>query len=120
LDFVIQISRVAEVLATGLYFARAMGCEESTTSVHCGFRWSELAGRLLTSWSNNRIGYTSHAAAQQAEVTSFVTLPLETPQSGIALHVVTAVRPLFQLFGGQEFHGHVVEGHVTRFFQERY
>ena len=50
LDFLLQISRVAEVISIALSFARAMECEPSKTALQFTFRWSKLKGRHLTAW----------------------------------------------------------------------
>lgn len=119
LDFLLQVSRPAEVISTGLAFGRALGCDPAKTALVFGFRWSGLAGRALTSWVEPGRMVHSVGAAQQDEITTSVTVPLETPPSGIAPHVENAVRDLFALFGGMEFGSRVIEDIVTQTVERR-
>jgi hypothetical protein len=111
LDFLLQIGGVAEVISTGLSFARSLGCKDEDTSLIFGFNWTKLEGRILTSWTDPRRRLfrqpsTSHQDEYSAPP---IVVPLETPPSGIAPHVENAVRGLFNLFGGTEFHSQVIQ-----------
>lgn len=119
LDFLLQISRIAEVISTGLSFGRSLGCDETTTSLVFGFRWSGLIGRLLTSWVEPMRRLRTHAPSNQDEIMTVVTVPLETPPDGIPPHVENAVRDLFALFGGMEIDSRVIEDIVMRLLRQR-
>src|SRR5205807_120911 len=81
LDFFLQIARTAEVVATGLSFARSLGCKEEATSLIFGFRWTKIHGRLLTCWVDPRRRLRGHpgVAHQNEYVAPPIVVPLETP-----------------------------------------
>lgn len=114
LDFLLQISRLAEIISIGLSFARALRCPEKESSLAFAFRWSGLRGRSLTSWVEPQRSFHSRGSARQDVVTTQVLVPLEVPPSGIAGHVEAAVAPLFELFDGTRFEPSVVEGIVQQ------
>jgi hypothetical protein len=113
LDFLLQVSSVAEVISTGLSFARSMGCEEANTSLVFGFRWSGLKGRRLTSWVDPHRGVYPRGSAKDDEVLTTTVVPLETPQSSIAVFVEAVIKELFARFGGMEIDSGVIERIVT-------
>ena len=51
LDFALPILRVAEAIAVGIAFAKAMGCAVETTLLAFAFQWTQLRGRELVSWA---------------------------------------------------------------------
>jgi hypothetical protein len=109
LDFLLQISRVAEIISVALAFARSMGCDPMKASLALSFRWQGLKDRQLTSWVQPLRIVRPPGPARQDEVITTVTVPLDTPRSAIGSHVITAVRNLFALFGGMEFENRVIE-----------
>jgi schlafen family protein len=113
LDFLLQISRVAEIILMGLSFGRSLGCDETKASLVFGFRWSGLLGRRLTSWVEPIRAVWSRDSSNEDQITTIVTLPLETPVASISPHVERAVKDLFALFGGTEFESSVIEGIVA-------
>ncbi len=120
LDFLLQVSRLAEVISIGLSFGRSMGCDESKTSIVFAFRWTGLEGRLLTSWVNPDRSFRSRGRANQHQIVTTVAVPLETPLSGLAPYVEAAVKDLFALFGGMEFETRVIEGIVKESLSHRF
>lgn len=120
LDFSLQVGRAAELISTGLSFARSLGCDEAKSSLTFGFRWSGLAGRHLSSWVDPQRGVWSRSPAHQNEFVTAVTVPLETPPAGIAPHVENVLRDLFVLFDGSSFVGQVIEGIVKKTVEQRY
>jgi hypothetical protein len=120
LDFLLQVSRVAEIISVALSFARAMGCDASKTSLVFAFRWNKLKGRHLTSWVEPQRSYYSSDQAYQDEFVTDVTVPLDTPLSALSPHVERAVRGLFGLFGGMEFESQVIEGIVKKSLETRF
>ena len=119
LDFLLQISRVAEVISTGLSFGRSLGCDEVKTSLTFGFRWTGLAGRRLTTWVEPTRMLGSSGESKQDRITTFASLPLETPPAGVAPHVENAVRDVFALFGGKEIDSRVIEKIVSQVIERR-
>jgi hypothetical protein len=97
----------------GLSFGRSLGCDEAVTSLVFGFRWTRLAGRTLGGGANRRWLLPTTGAANQDQITTAVTVPLETPLAGIGPHVENVVRELLALFGGTEFSSPVISAIVT-------
>jgi hypothetical protein len=52
LDPIIVILRVAEAIAVGLAFGRALGWEAEKARLGFAFRWTKLRGRALVAWAN--------------------------------------------------------------------
>ena len=117
LDFVLPIIRVAEALAVGIAFAQAMGCVDTTLSF--AFRWSELKGRQLVSWTSPERPIIPGRKAQQPDVTTFVNLAVDTPLSALAGYVQQAVAPLFQIFDGFALGTPVYEDLTKRVIERR-
>jgi hypothetical protein len=110
LDFLLQIARTAEVISTGLSFARSLGCKDEATSLIVGFRWTKLRDRTLSSWVEPRRFFRAvHLSYQDQFGTPPIMVPLDTPPTGIAPHVELAVKGLFTLFGGTQIPSKVIE-----------
>ena len=120
LDFFLQVSRTAEAVSVALSFARAMRCNEQSTSLAFAFRWRGLKGRQLTSWVEPDRSFYSRGASHQDEITTTVTVPMETAASGLSPFIEAAVTPVFNLFGGMKFEGRVIEGIVEKTLQRRF
>jgi hypothetical protein len=71
----------------------------------------------LASWAEPGRWFRTNAVAQEDECLTTVTVPLETPPTGIAPHVENAVRGLFVLFDGYEFESRIIEGIVSNTLQ---
>jgi hypothetical protein len=119
LDFLLQIARIAEDISTGLSFGRSLGCDEAKTLLLFGFRWTGLAGRQLSSRVEPMRTFYSRGLSNQDQITTVVTVPLETPPDGIPPHVENTVRDLFALFGGMEFESRVIEGIASETIKQR-
>ena len=109
LDFALPIRKVAEAIAVGIAFAKAMGCDPEETQLAFEFRWAKLAGRKLISWGEPWRPLGSEESAYQDEIPAFVKVPLETPLSALGEYVNQAIEPLFQVFNGLELSKDVVE-----------
>jgi hypothetical protein len=119
LDFVLVIIRVAEAIAVALEFAKAMGCSPETTRLSFIFKWTKIKGRELSSWANiDRVIFPGKIAYQD-EVTSQVSIPLETPSSAVAEYVHSITAPLFAVFNGMEFVFSVTEDLTKRLIERR-
>jgi hypothetical protein len=108
LDFLLQVSRVAEVISVGLSFARSMGCDEATTNLGFAFRWSGIGDRHLTSWVEPQRLLHSQTKSHDDQITSCIVVPLESSPSGISGFVSSVVAPLFAAFGGMSIPSSVV------------
>jgi hypothetical protein len=113
LDFTLQIARVAEIISIGLAFSRALLGEGAKSSVLFGFRWTGLSGRTLSTWANRSRLMRQTEISNQDEITTRVSVAVETPLTALAPHVEIAVRDLFALFGGTELASSVIEEIVT-------
>jgi hypothetical protein len=120
LDFLLQISRAAEIISVALSFARAMGCKDDRTSLAFAFRWTGLLGRHLTSWVNPERTFFSRDESRQNVKVTQAMVPLDAPPSSIAAHVEAIVAPLFELFGGMRFETSVIEGIVRDTLSRRF
>ena len=119
LDYGLVILRVAETMAVGLAFAKAMGCDEPGTNLAFAFRWKGLKGRMLTSWANPEKHLYGGGKTVQDEITTFVNIPLETPLSALSDYVAQAVKPLFILFQGFEIDLEFIEDRINRLINRK-
>ena len=118
IDPVIMILRVAEAIAVGLGFAKALGCDPETTALGFAFKWTNLADRHLTRWADpfDNVG---GGLSRQNEVTTCVELSLDTPLSAIAPVVEKVVQDLFVLFDGASIPTATIEHWVQRLIERR-
>ncbi|MCY4389402.1 MAG: ATP-binding protein [Desulfurellaceae bacterium] len=119
LDFTPPIRGVAEAIAVGLAFAKAMGCGPEKTQLVFGFRWTKLQGRRLASLVEPARYIPPQGPARQDEVFVFVEVPLETPLSALGEFVNRAVEPLFRVFNGFVLGKDVVEDLTRQTIQVR-
>jgi hypothetical protein len=119
LDPIIAILRVAEAIAVGLAFARALGWEAEGATLALAFRWSKLTGRKLEAWANSGVYISAYERTATDAVTSYVEVPLDTPLSAIAPVVETVVRQLFVQFGGYQFPSKAIEDWTRKLIERR-
>jgi hypothetical protein len=115
----LTVIRTAEAIAVGLAFAKAMGCDPEKTQLAFAFKWSKLRGRRLCSWAHPGRYISGHRVAFQDEVTSFVYIPLETPDSAIAPYVSKVINQLFEVFEGFNLGMGVIEELVQKLIERR-
>jgi hypothetical protein len=101
----LHLYRVAETIAVGLAFAKAMGYPPAETTLAYRFRWTGLKGRTLAGWANQERAFYSGIAlhgrvASDDEAGVCIEVPLETPPSALAPFVAAATRGLFLAFQG--------------------
>jgi hypothetical protein len=101
LEPTLVIRRVAEVIAVGLSFARALKCEEGA-SLGLLFRWNGIDGRELSAWAGMSY-FSDGQVAHQDAADGFVEVPADTPVTAIAPYVAKATSKLFSAFDGFEF-----------------
>jgi hypothetical protein len=114
LDFGLPIIRVAETIAVGIAFGKAMGCDAETTTLSFLFGWNRLKGRILTSWANRERYISGGRNLYEDEVRSYVEVPLNAPLSRLGEFTKAAVDPLFVVFDGYEIGETVVNDMVDR------
>lgn len=109
-DFALHAGRVAEVVSIGSHFARALGCDEQSTTLGFACRWEGIANRNLYSWSQRERNFYSESASVQDSITTTAMMPLVT--TAFAPVVNSLIAPVFALFGGWKFHDSVIESIV--------
>jgi hypothetical protein len=122
LDPILVIIRVAEALAVGLAFVRALtGLETERELRRLGFafRWTKLANRVLTTWANPMVLTIGEPQSHEDEATTYVELSSDTPTSALGPLVAAATRDLFALFDGEKIPQNVVEDWTTRLIERR-
>jgi hypothetical protein len=120
LDFLLQISSVAEIISIGLSFASSMECVPETTTLTYAFRWTQLRGRWLCSLADSRRHFNSRAPAEDADFVGIVEVPMETPPAGIAAYVRTVIDPLFAVFAGANCDARVIEEIANETIERHY
>jgi len=119
LDPIIAVLRVAETIAVGLSFARALGWKPEETTLAFAFRWSRLKGRKLEPWVNRGVYISAREKTGTDSVTSYVEVPLDTPLNAIAPAVETVVRQLFVQFGGYQLPTQAIEDWTRKLIERR-
>jgi hypothetical protein len=120
LDPILAILRVAEAVTVGLAFAKALGASLDGTKLGFIFEWTNLSGRTLKAWANPMtIMPPWFSSARDANVTTYVEVPLDTAPSAIAPYVQRAVAALFAAFDGATISTAVIEEWVRRLVERK-
>jgi hypothetical protein len=98
LDFGLPILRVAETIAVGLAFAKAMGCRPEETLLSYLFTWHNLRGRTLTNWANPQRSLYGHQPADRDQAQAYIEVPLDMPLSRLGSITKEVIDPLFDAF----------------------
>lgn len=119
LDVVLMLYRVAEVFAVGLAVSNACGWSGDGRGGF-QFRWSGLRNRSLGAWANTPLwDLTGSGVSHDAEVRSFVDVPLDTPPTALAPYVSKAVGPLLSSFEGYVAPETLVESCLRKLVERR-
>ena len=94
--------RVAEALAVGQSFAKALAADEATLTLSFGFRWTRLRGRRLVPWGDPSAFDIRADAAHDDQASSAAELPITANEETIARTTHEALRPLLAVFGGYD------------------
>ncbi|MCD6616813.1 helix-turn-helix domain-containing protein [Aeromonas veronii] len=119
MDFALQVIRVAEALAVGTAFAKAMSTDPEKTFATFALRWQRLRNRELHSWANPERYISPGRRAHQDTVESTVTIPADIAISGIDVFVAKALGPLFEVFDGFVLGQAVYEDLTKRLIERR-
>jgi hypothetical protein len=118
LDPFLAAIRIAEAIAVGIAFAKALDWNPEKTRLGFAFKWKGLAGRNLSRWADP-YGGIDWGQSHDDEVTTFTELSLDTPISAIAPFVDEATRDLFVLFNGHVLTPGVIEDWVRRLIERK-
>ncbi|APX84412.1 hypothetical protein BV511_06565 [Methylorubrum extorquens] len=118
LDPIIVILRVAEIIAVGIAFARALGSPDDAMLGFC-FEWNGLRGRELEAWGNAGAYFSPGRKAYDDSVLTCVEIPMTTPLPAIAPYVGQAISDLFSAFDGFVISNPVVETWVDKLLTRR-
>ena len=120
LDPILVTLRVAETLAVGLSFAKALGWPQAETIIGVALRWTKLRGRVLEPWANPMVAWHSlDDRAHDDVVQTCCELPADTPVAAIAPYVGQLTAPLFAVFDGSTMDGLVTEQWVSRLLERK-
>jgi hypothetical protein len=119
IDFALQVIRVAEALAVGTAFAKAMSTDSEKTVGTFAFRWTGLRGRQLDSWANRERYISPGRRAHQDIVISTVMIPADVSVSGLDVFVAQVLAPLFEVFDGFVLGQTVYEDLTKRLIERR-
>ena len=117
LDPILVILRVAEALAVGISFARALGWDDEAT-LGFAFRWNNINKRSLAPWANPLV-YVSGGIAHDSSAETFIELSAGTPILALAPFVEQATRDLFVKFDGYTFPSNAFEEWIKRLFERK-
>lgn len=118
LDPIIVVLRVAEAIAVGISFAKALGWPPEQTRLGFSFRWQKLTGRNLMRWADPYGGFEL-GKSHDDEITTYTELSLDTPISAIAPSVKDATEDLFIMFDGHTLTAGVIEDWVKRMIERK-
>jgi len=98
-DFLLLISRTAELIGTVRAFADGLGVDREKASLEYAFRWTGLRGRRICCWVEPGRELYSLVTAEDDVVTQTITIPQETPENILWEAVKRVTQPVFDVFG---------------------
>lgn len=98
LDYVLLIGRTVEIIATAKAFAESLVTDTKNVTLEFAFRWSGLKGRQICCWVEPRFPI-SGIQAEDDEVVTTHSIPLDMPQSGLWEATKAVTLPVFEAFG---------------------
>jgi len=111
IDFGLLTYRIAEVIAVGLAFAKALQVPPET-QLHFVFRLDDLSGRSARSWASPRRTLPVYGKAYDDVAEGFTSLSSDTAVSAIAPFVHQALAPIAGVFDGSEIPPSLIEPFV--------
>jgi hypothetical protein len=98
-DFVLLISRTAELIATVRAFVDALKADRNKALLEFAFRWTGLRDRKICCWVEPMRELFSSVTAEDDVVTSTITIPQEAPDNTLWEAVKRVTQPVFDVFG---------------------
>lgn len=108
-EFSIPIFRMAEAIAVGIAFAKALECSGPDCGITMISRWKSLKGRELVSWVDFFRNINEGRISREDEVISTITIPIDTPKSRIHNLVAQSLKPLYSAFNGFSLGDRIIE-----------
>lgn len=102
LDFVLIAKRVAEAISVVMAFSKSMKCNPENTTLEFVFNWTGLSDRVQDYWADREL-LSYGAKAYQDDVSTDISIPLDTSPSKLYTLVHEICKPVFQVFEGTEF-----------------
>ena len=81
--------------------------------------WEGLKGRELVSWVFPSRRIFPGRKAYQDEISTTISLPLDTPLSAISQYVYNATSPLYELFDGFDIGQNIVDELTTKVIERK-
>jgi hypothetical protein len=119
IDPILMILRVAEAMAVGIAFAKALGWRPDQTTLGFAFRWHKLKDRQLSAWANPFYDIMEGGTAHDDQVESCVQFSLDTPLSALPQFVDDATKRLFAAFEGATIPRRTIEDFVRRLLERK-
>lgn len=117
LDPILVTIRIAEAVAVGLTFAKALSWKSENTTLGFAARWTKLRGRKLELWANQMAYISPRGEASDDMAVGYTQLSLDTPTNAIAPAIEELLRPLFVLFDGFEMPRASIEQWVQKLLE---
>jgi hypothetical protein len=97
-DFLLLISRTAELIGTARAFVDGLGVDREKASLEYAFRWTGLRGRQICCWVEPGRELYSSVTAEDDVIMQAITIPQETPQNILWEAVKHVTQPVFDVF----------------------
>jgi hypothetical protein len=97
-DFVLLITRTAELIATVRAFVDALGVDREKASLEFAFRWTGLKGRQICCWVQPGRELHSFVTAEDDQVVSTVTISQDAPDNTTWQAVKQVTQRVFDVF----------------------
>jgi hypothetical protein len=119
LGVVPAIRHVADGMAEALAIAKQMVQRPENATLAIRLRWTDLVDRVLSNVFSQRFWPYLGGASIDSDATSFITVPVDLPDSALAAHVERALAPLFRRFQGFEVSREIVDAEVQKVLNEK-
>lgn len=120
LDPYLAIWRVAEVLMLAVAFANAISYINENSNIYVNLRWSGLENRKLSQWSSNDFLFLNTMKTKQNIVESQITMQTDIADTAIFQYVEKAIKPLINIFGGENIPTPTIEKICMKLINQKY
>lgn len=120
LSFTAPIWCGGDALIEAVSIARSMVESPGASELAVTMRWTGLSGRRLSSAGSSRFFSAAGSATLDDVAVSTLTVPLDLPDSAIALRTGHALAPLYRKFQGFEMPQKVVDEEIAQLLSRTY